>query len=58
MVSEETAKNIDVNALREMAKNAKPADGAAGASGGGFGANSKDEWADYDMNANIKDEDK
>lgn len=55
MMSEDAAKELTLNTARELAKNAQP--GKAAALNAAFGGQpDPDEFKDYDMNANFKDE--
>ena len=54
VLDEETAGELTLNALRKLAPKAEP--GKAAALNGAFGGKSdKDEFADYDLNANIEE---
>lgn len=52
LLDEDESKELTTNALRKLAEKAKP--GTAAPIAGHFEGNQHDEWADYDLNANME----
>jgi len=54
LLSEDVAKGLTIDALKELANKAEPGKAAA-LNGGGFGGGTSDDWGGYDFNAAIDD---
>lgn len=53
LLTEDAAKGLNLNAARELAKKAEP--GKAAGLNSAFGGGGADDFADYDMNAHLKE---